>query len=1024
MSIPSIAVRRPVTVVMIVISMVVLGGFSIFRLPLTLLPDLNLPAAAVVVEYPNVGPWEVEAQVTRPIEEVIATVSNVTGVTSISETGMATVVAQFNWGTDMDFAALEMRERLDLIQGYLPDTAERPQVFKFDPSMNPIFQFNIGGTGDLADIRRFAEDVIAPRLESIEGVASVTIEGGSEREIRVEVDPVRLEQYNITLETVHQALMAGNLNYPAGTITAQGRELTVRTVGEYTSVKEIAQTVVNVGPSGSVRIEDIAVVLDTYKPESSLTRLNGSPSVSVSLQKESEANTVTVSNLIRAEVERLADEYADTMQFQIVWDDADMIRMSIRAVIENGLVGAVIAMLVLLAFLGSLSPTLVIGIAIPVSAIATFFFLYLFDISLNMISLGGLALGIGMLVDNSIVSLENIARHRQLGASPIEASVKGAEEIMGPLVGSTLTTVAVFLPVVFVGGLASQIFSDLALAITFSLTMSLVVAVTFVPMVATRVRVKELSTTGITGMITRFQQWYARSLSWVLDNKKWVFGVIFGMGLISLLLFFSLGREFMPTMDTGQIRIQVRLPYGTPVATTDTVATDVEALLTAIPEVQTIATTVSHESAHLFVDVGPSSGRERSLDTLMEEMRAALRVVRGATVEVTPVDAFGLEGSESADISMLVKGHDPAQLRAASEALVRVIEAVPGTREIRTSLAEGRPELQIHLDRDRASSYGLTVYQVASATRMAIDGAVATQYRVGDSDGLEIDVTVGLPEGWTDNVDNLSQLLIATPMGGNVRLGDIASFSIGESPAQVTRDGGTRAVRVTAHVSGRDINSVAEEIEAMIPSLELPEGITVGFGGDVAEMEDAFSELGIALVLAVILVYMILAAQFESYIQPFIIMCTVPLGFIGVVIGLLSGGYTLNVASMIGLIILVGIVVNNAIVLIDFMNQLMREGLSRREAIVESGTARLRPVLMTTLTTVVGMLPMAFGLGDGSELQAPLAAVVVGGLSFSTILTLVFIPVLYDVFGSWTDRLSKRAQHKGAEHAAQGSVEV
>lgn len=1021
MSIPSFAVRRRVTVVMIVISMVVLGAVSIFRLPLTLLPDMNLPAAAVIVEYPNVGPWEVETQVTRPIEEVIATVSNVTSVSSVSETGRATVVAQFNWGTDMDFATLEMRERLDLILGYLPDEVERPQVFKFDPSMNPIFQFNIGGREDLSEIRRFAEDVLKPRLESIEGVASVTIEGGSEREIRIEVDPLRLEQYNISIETVMQALAAGNLNYPAGTMSAGGREFTVRTVGEFSSLDEIAKTVVNVGPSGIVRIEDIATVLDTYKPESRLTRLNGAPSVSVSMQKESEANTVTVSNRIRAELDRLIEEYGESMQFQVVWDDADMIRMSIRTVIENGLLGGLIAMAVLFVFLGSFSPTLVIGMAIPVSAIATFFFLYLFDVTLNMISLGGLALGVGMLVDNSIVSLENIARHRQLGASATDASIEGAEEIMGPLIGSTLTTIAVFLPVVFVGGLASQIFSDLSLAITFSLILSLIVSVTFVPMVATRIRVREMTTTGLTGLITRMQQWYRRTLERALDRKALFFGAVVALGLIAVVLFFGVGREFLPDMDTGQLRVDLSLPHGTPTEVTDGLASEVEALLTAIPEVRTIATTVVDERAELFVDVSPAGERQRRLDEIAEEVRAMLSVVRGADIKVTQADPFGLSDLESADISILVKGHEIEELTNAARAVADLVSSVPGTREVRTTLEEGRPELQIRIDRDRASQYGLTVYQVASAARMAVDGAVATRYRAGGTDGREIDVTVQLAEEWRQDADNLAKILISTPLGTNVRLGDIATVTEGQGFAQVERDGGARAVRVTALVVGRDISSVAEEIQAALPTLGLPDEVTVTFGGDVAEMFDAFSELGFAMLLAILLVYMILAAQFESYVQPFIVMCTVPLAFIGVVYGLRLTGQTLNVASMIGMIILVGIVVNNGIVLIDFINQLVRRGLSRREAILEGSTARLRPVLMTTLTTVLAMVPMVFTRGEGAELQGPLAVVVVGGLTFSTLLTLGFVPALYEVFGNLQDRArSRRAVAESATEA--GSV--
>lgn len=1017
MSIAKIAVNRPVAVTMIVIGLLVVGSVALLKMPLTLLPDLNLPAAAVYVEYPNVGPWEVEAQVTRPIEEVIATVSNVTRVTSVSETGSATIVAQFNWGTDMDFATLEMRERLEMIQGYLPDSVERPQVFKFDPSLNPIFQFNIGGQGDLAEMRRFAEETVKPRLERIEGVASVSVTGGLEPEIRVELDPVRMEQHNVTFERVQQALFANNLNLPVGSVTEHGRELSVRAVGEYTSLDEMRKIVVQMGSGGIVRLEDVATVTDTYKPQEAITRLNGVPSVSVSLQKESEANPVDVSDAIWAEVNRLTEEFGDTLQFQVVWDDAEMIRASIRSVMENALMGAAVAVLVLLLFLGSFSPTLVIGVAIPVSAIATFFFLYLFDISLNMISLGGLALGIGMLVDNAIVSLENIARHRQAGKDPQEASIVGTSEIISPLVGSTVTTIAVFLPVVFVGGLASEIFTDLSLAITFSLGISLVVAVTFVPMIATRVRFKMESTGGPTSLLRRLHKGYELLLRWALAHKGWVIGGVLLLAAASAALFPFIGQEFMPSMDTGQFNVAIRLPYGTAKESTDAVAAEFERLLAQIDAIDTISTTVSGERADLVVGLVPLAQREKSLDTIVEEVRSIAEAMPGAEIQVTPVDAFGLEGGLSADISLLIKGHDMESLARVAEEVAEIVRGVPGTREVDTSLSETRPELQIHLDRDRASQYGLTVGQVASTARMAVDGAVTTRYRAGGSGGQELDVTLQLAEEWREDIAALEQLLINTPLGVNVRLGDIASLIPGETPAIVHREGGSRVVRVYALVSGRDIDSVAREIEQGLATLELPDDISWEFGGDVAEMITSFGELSNALILAVILVYMILAAQFESFLQPLVIMFTVPLAFIGVAIALFVSGYTLNVASLIGLIMLVGIVVNNSIVMIDFINQQIGRGMERREAVVTGAVTRLRPVLMTTLTTITATLPMALGIGEGVELQAPLATVVVGGLGFSTVLTLVFIPVMHDLFGRWSEGRIGRSSGVHTENA-------
>lgn len=1014
MSIPRMAVNRPVTVWMLTIGLIVIGAVSMVRLPLALLPDINYPAAAVIVEYPNVGPWEVEAQVTRPIEEAIATVSNVTRVTSVTEAGVATIVAQFNWDTDMDFATLEMRERIDLILGYLPDGVERPRVFKFDPSMSPIFQFNIGGQSDLGEARRFAEDVIKPRFERIEGVASVSVDGGWEREIRIELDQMRLEQYNISIDLVRQALMAGNLNFPAGTVTNQGREFLVRTIGEFASLEEIAKTVVHVGPAGMVRIEDIGTVRDTFKPETRLTRLNGQPSVSISLQKESEANTVQVSNRIWQEVERLRDEFGDEVEIQVVWDDARMIRMSVRSVLENGLIGAAAATLVLWVFLGALAPTITVAIAIPVAAVATFFFLYLFDVSLNMLSLGGLALGIGMLVDNSIVSLENIARLRELGTEPKEASAKGAEQVGGALFASTATTIAIFLPVVFVGGLAAEIFSDLSLAVSVSLGMSLLVALTFVPMFTTRIRIAPASEQDKKRWIQRLTDVYGRALAWALDHKGVVIGGVVAAFVVSLLLFPFVGREFLPDMDTSEFDVSIRLTHGTPTERTDRLAQEFESYLARIPEVDTVTTSVSGERADLHVGLKPVGERRRSQTEIVEDVRAFAESVPGADISVTPGDPFGVEGALSAPISILVRGADMNVLSAIAEDIAEIVRSVPGTREVDTSVSAGRPELQIRIDRDRAAQYGLTVAQVASAARVAVDGAVTTRYRAGGVQGQEIDVTVQLADEWRESKEHLERLLISTPLGINVRLGDIAEITEGTAPVEINREGGSRVVRVYGHIVDRDLSSVSRDIEAALAEYPLPSDVIVTFGGEVVEMEDAFGQLEFALLLGVILVYMILAAQFESLLQPFVIMFSVPMAFIGVVLGLLVTGRTLSVPAMIGVIMTAGIVVNNAIVLIDFINQLRAQGMERRAAVLESGRTRMRPVLMTTATTVLGMVPMVLGLGEGAELQAPIATVVVGGLTVSTVLTLGLIPVLYELFDEWKQRFdARRARRKG-----------
>lgn len=1017
---------------MLTLGIMLLGVVSLQRMPMALLPDMRFPAAAVVIEYPNVGPWEVESQVTRHIEEVLGTVSNVTNISSTSAAGSATIVAQFEWGTNMDFATLEMRERLDLIREYLPDGVSEPQVFKFDPSLNPMFQLNVGGSMDPAALRAFVDDNIRNRLERIEGVASVEIQGGLIREIQVNVDPQRLDLYGVTFERVEQALMAGNLNLPGGSLEDRGQRLLIRTVGEFTSLDEIRETVVQVGPSGTVRIADIATVDDVYVEGDTLTRLNGEPSIAINIQKESEANTVTVSNAIFKEIERLEAEYGDLITFQVVWDEARLVRVAIQSVIESGVIGAVSAIIVLYVFLGSLRPTFVISVAIPVAAVGTLFFLYLLDTSLNMLSLGGLALGLGMLVDNAIVSLENITRHQDEGKEFLEAAAVGAEEVGLALFASTLTTIAVFLPVVFVGGLAAEIFRDLSLAVTFSLGLSLLVAVTFVPTVAGRIDLRsrksrkaarELAATSEVvdadaaspatphkpkrDMNKRMQAWYENILRWVLDHKGWFLGGIGALLIATAAAYPFIGMEFFPEMDTGELNIRVRLPYGSPREMTLSTVEEVEQFLASIPEINAYSTAITDETAQMIVTLVAAKERQRTTQQVIEEIRAFAAGFHGAQIRVTPSDPFGVGSGMGAPINIALRGTNIDELEAAANQVAEIVRNVPGTREVETSFSAGRPELQIVVDRPQAARFGLTVGQIGSAVRRAFDGVVATRFRVGD--GNEVDIVVQLGEAWRANPSDLEALRIPTPFGTTVPLGDLASIEWSESPVSIERDDGARVIRVFAYLVGRDLSSVARDIERGIQALDLPGDITYQFDGDEAEMRDAFNRLTFAFGLAIILMYMILAAQFESFSQPFIIMFSVPVALVGVVASLLLTGRALGVTAMIGVIMLAGIAINNAIVLIDYINQLRQAGMERREAVVVGARTRLRPVLMTTATTVMGMLPMAFGIGEGSELQAPIATVVIGGLTMSTVLTLGLIPTLYEIVDDATQKFSRWA---------------
>lgn len=1022
---------------MLVVAFVVLGAVSIGRLPMALFPDFNFPAAVVMTTYENVGPREVEMQVTRLIEETMATVSNVQSVRSTSALGSSTVIVEFAWGTDMDFAALEMRERLDLIRNYLPEGAEQPQVFRFDPSMQPMFQFNVGGMEDLAELRRFVDDNIKNRLERVEGVAQVNVVGGLEREIRVEVDQSRLEALGLSVEHIRQALAAGNLSLPGGRVVEQGREFTIRTVGEFTSLDEIRQTVIAGGAGGVVRVQDVAYVYDGYKEQQVISRLNGQPSVAVTVQREAQANTVTVSNKIRAELEALQRELGDAVTLQIVWDEANFVRLALRALVENAVLGALIAMAVLYLFLRALGPTLIVGTAIPVAGMTTFFFLYLMDVSLNLLSLGGLALGVGMLVDNAIVSLESIVRKRQEGLGPEEAATVGAQEVGMALAASTLTTIAVFVPIVFVGGIAGTIFRDLSLAVALGLVMSLVVAVTFVPMMAARARMAlprlgmdEEHPEGVRpgvrhDFFMRMRRAYESYVRWSLQKRWVVVAVVLVAAASALLLYPRIGSEFMPSMDTGEIGVRIRLPYGSTKADTDAVVQRVEAFVAGLPDVHAVFASVggqdggSSEVAVMHVSLLPLDQRRVTTEYVVERIREFGATLPDVDLQAAVQDPFGLSSATGAPVVVRIKGEDPDRLRDLADMVADVVAQVPGTRDVSSSMRAGRPELQVVVDRERASRYGLTVYQIASALRTAVDGAVATRYRP-DGSGAEIDVTVQLAEQWRGDVSAVERVLVPTSLGISVPLYEVARIVEGVAPVSIDREDQIRVASVSAYVSGRALSQVTEDIEARMQTVTLPPGYEWEFGGDSVEMAEAFDSLGFALVLAVVLVYMIMAAQFESLLHPLIIMVTVPLGLIGVVWAMILMRLTLNVTALIGIIMLVGIVVNNGIVMIDYINQLRRRGHKRENALVAGAAIRLRPVLMTALTTILGLLPMAFGGGEGQELQRPIAAVVMGGLLVSTFMTLGFLPVVYtyvDDAGQWVASLAGRRKGQRASEA-------
>ena len=1014
-----LAIKRPVTVLMLVLMVLLLGYISFGRLTVDLYPEMDLPLMLINTSYSGAGPHEVENMVTRPLEEAVSTVDDLDSVYSTSSRGNSSVIAMFDWGTDMDFAALYLREQIDMVKGYLPDDADEPMVLQIDPDMMPVLQIGVSGDMDEVALKELADDIIKNRMERLRGVAVCDVTGGPSREVLVEVDPYQLSSYQINLEQINDVLRSENMNFTGGDLVEGRREYLVRTTGEFKNLQEMEKVVVGSSAAGPVFLGDVAQVKDYHKEPEVLSRMNGEPTISLSIRKQADANTVQVVDVVREEMETLERELPGNVQFQVALDQSDFIRQSISNITQMTIIGGILAALVLLLFLGNLRSTLIIALAMPISIVATFTLMYFQGLTINMITMAGLALGIGMMVDNSIVILENIYRYRQQGESRREASLIGSGEVSGAITASTLTTMSVFLPVVFVGGIASIIFSSLAWTVAFSLFASLAVALMVIPALTSKfLKVEEKSVNNgvfkrVEKLLERIKGIYRKVLKISLYRRKLV--VITFLLLLggTFLLVPLVGLEFLPAADMGEILIDVEMPRGTPQEETDRVVRQVEGIAGEYEDVETIFAQVG--SAGMFAMEGGASERasvnlllvdpaQRAVDTssMVEELSSRLARIPGGEITVREMDMATGMGPDEDPLNVIIKGDNLEILEEITNDVAEVVRNVEGTREVETSFDEGRPELQVRLDREKAAALGFNTYQLSSAVRNALEGQVVTSYRV---EGDEIDVRVKGLEMTRESKRALSQVPLTTAEGGNIALGEVAEIVEEISPAQIERDGQVRSASVTGGISQRDLGSIMQDIQEDMADYDLPAGYMIEYGGEMADMMEAFGELSLALILAICLVYMVMASQFESLLYPFVIMFSLPQTFTGVVLALAITGRTLNVSSFMGVIMLAGIVVNNAIVLVDYINILRREeGYDRDEAVMEGGSVRLRPILMTTITTILGMLPLAFALGEGAETWAPMATVIIGGLAVSTVVTLVLVPTVYvitDDAGIW-----------------------
>jgi HAE1 family hydrophobic/amphiphilic exporter-1 len=1073
------ATQRRVTIAMLMVAIVLFGVVSLSRLKLNLLPDISYPTLTVRTELTGAAPAEIENLITKPVEESVGVVRNVRIVRSVSRSGQSDVTIEFLWGTDMDIAGVDVREKLDILQ--LPLEANRPLLLRFDPSSEPIIRLGLLSKDDasqavesesnLKALRRLAEDRIKADLEAQEGTAAVKVSGGLKDEIQIRVDQQKLAQLGLGIDEIAARIRAENVNLSGGRLEEGNQRFLVRTLNEFQSVDEFRDAIIGYVADRPVYLRDVATVEQGFKEREAITRVHGRESVELGVYKEGDANTVQVAARIEGRLESLRETLPDNIELVKIYDQSTFISSAVDNVRFAAILGGLIAIVVLYGFLRDARSTTIVGIAIPVSVIGTFLLMYSNNISLNIMSLGGIALAVGMLVDNSIVVLENIVRKREQGEGIVEAAQNGTTEVGAAVVAATLTTIAVFFPMVFIEGVAGQLFKDQALTVTFALIFSLIVALTLIPMLAAlgarsryaesdaseatapepKSRIVRLlkkvvalivrAITWVAAMLVRlggllfkavgFVLWlilwvptwvlqrlhgaiaavYPGLLSWSLRHRAAVIVTAVAIFVATMSLLPRLGTELIPQFSQGEFNVDLRLSPGAPLSETDRaiqVAQRAAAAIDAIEIDFSVAGTGNRLDANpvdagdhtgtLSVRLAPGSGRGAEAGA-MNAMRAELAQLPGVQYEFSRPALLTF----SSPLQIEIAGYDLDSLAIVSNAIVQQMSASDRFSDIRTTVERGNPEIQIVFDQERAAKLGLAVRDIANRVVANVRGELATRYTWRDR---KIDVLVRSVDPRASSIEEIRSLIINPNSDRPVTLDAVADVSVSQGPAEIRRIAQERVAIITANLAYGDLGAAAAEAGAILARIPMPDEITAIVSGQSEEMQASFDSMKFALILAVFLVYLVMASQFESLVHPFVILFTIPLALVGAVLALFLTGTTVNIVALIGVIMLAGIVVNNAIVLVDLINQLRAQGIERFEAIMEAGRARLRPILMTSLTTALGLLPMALGFGEGSEVRTPMAITVIGGLTVSTLLTLVVIPVVYSLLDRkrWTEQ--------------------
>jgi HAE1 family hydrophobic/amphiphilic exporter-1 len=1012
------SVRHPILTIMSVLIVMILGGISLVRLPIDLMPDITYPTLSVSARYENASPEEMEELITRPIEEAMSAVPGVEEVTSFSSEGVCRVRISFTWGTDLDAAAADVRDRLDRVTRSLPEEADRPYLRKFDLASFPIQILGAASDLDPIQMRRIIDDQVKYRIERLPGVATVDVHGGLDREIHVNLLASKAKALGLSLDQILSKIRAENVTVPAGTLERGNLDVMVRTPGEYTSLDELRDTVVAIREGVPIQVRDIAEVQDAWEKVTRIARINGRPGVRMVVLKQSGMNTVDVARGVLEEIEKINRDIPQIHVSPII-DTSDYIQRSISNVGTSILYGGVLAIFVLLLFLRNIRSTMVIGTAIPISIIATFTLMYFSGFTLNMMTLGGLALGVGMLVDNAIVVLENIYRLRESGTPRDQAAIEGSEEVTAAIVASTLTTLVVFLPMIFVRGMAGVMFKQLAYVVSFALACSLASALTLVPMLSSLILKRPKNNPSgekawgrkifmASGrLFTKLEESYKGVLSYALSHRKMVLFCAFLLLFGTLMLFPLIGSEFMPETDEGEVRVTLEMEVGTRLGVLEK-AFDVvkDVVRKEVPEIKNTATFIGGSSwrgtgshtGEMRISLKPEAERSRSSEEIAAALRRKLGAIPGAKVRTRAgqglfILRMGSTGGEKLELE--VRGHDLEAGDFLAQQVKELVEGVAGVTDVIVSRESGSPEELIMVDRQKAADMKLTVSQIGDALQTIISGTEASKYREG---GKEYAIRVKLKDAETMDLREVLDLTLTNVDGNPVVLRNVLAVRPRTGPVFIERKDQERVVTVSANIAGRDLGSIVNDVKRGLQSIPVPKDFTVSFGADYEEQQKANRELLMSVILALIMVYMVMASLYESLLDPFVVMFSVPLAAIGVILMLFLTHTTFNVQSFIGCIMLGGIVVNNAILLVDHTNLLRRRGLSLFDAIEEAGRRRLRPILMTAATTMLALVPLALGMGEGGEAQAPLARAVLGGLFSSTVITLVVIPVVYSIF--------------------------